>query len=100
MCRFKNKNLVQKQVLNKFQYILCVGSSKEAAEKVCEAKKFQYILCVGSRFGVVLRKVQTSLFQYILCVGSSYWYVGCYGYYGVSIHPMCRFKLETARKQV
>ena len=100
-----------------FQYILCVCSS---LIKDFPGKKFllfQYILCVGSRlillisiarvvcFNTSYVSVQDQLesifgktkieFQYILCVGSRE-SCSCSKLQNliVSIHPMCRFKLN------
>ena len=48
MCRFKHIHIEDAEVVERFQYILCVGSRiVHNAEKVNEIA-FQYILCVGS----------------------------------------------------
>ena len=39
-----------KETIKTFQYILCVGSSKQSFKAVANKKEFQYILCVGSSF--------------------------------------------------
>ena len=38
-----------------FQYILCVGSSKQSSTYEKTLEKFQYILCVGSRLTIYIQ---------------------------------------------
>ena len=84
----------QQNELIVFQYILCVGSSACIQSERRYLALFQYILCVGSRTSLL------AAFKTFSCFNTSY--VSVQGgvlpcrmgdLQGVSIHPMCRFKL-------
>ena len=48
MLRFNGKAFGLQVHQNKFQYILCYGSTREYTILVADFKEFQYILCYGS----------------------------------------------------
>ncbi len=94
MCRFKLKLSQILLKCHKFQYIICVGSSYLLHSNSFFLFRFQYIICVGSsnffRFSASWsRGFNTS---YVSVQGRKYHQAKRNT--RVSIHHMCRFKLQ------
>ena len=56
---------------DRFQYILCYGSSINFNSTSLRISTFQYILCYGSSVPAPTMPSTPGAFQYILCYGSS-----------------------------
>ena len=90
---------VQVAICNGYCCIYCCFNTSYVSVQELEIElfdsvdKFQYILCVGSRYYFSFHYCPFSLFQYILCVGSSKTNSKNTTITRVSIHLMCRFKI-------
>ena len=95
MLRFNKKQNQKRKKFEKFQYILCYGSTLSIHLKkrmqihfntsyvtvqhlLATGFKdnqlaFQYILCYGSTLIPCTNRAKTIIFQYILCYGSTCW---------------------------
>ena len=56
--------------IERFKYIICVGSIDSDFIIKEDKVGFKYIICVGSRYGFENDRIERILFKYIICVGS------------------------------
>ena len=71
MLWFNDLNIILKNLIFIFQYILCYGSTFLENRISGIPLPFQYILCYGSTIFVTSLTRLSILFQYILCYGST-----------------------------
>ena len=96
MLRFNFFALFHVQIGQKFQYILCYGSTYFPSSVDFKILLFQYILCYGST-NLCSQQIQiVPAFQYILCYGSTMVYQFVKITLRISIHLMLRFNLNSS----
>ena len=92
MLRFNTFWVNSFTLLEKFQYILCYGSTGISKSSLISIAWFQYILCYGSTVVKLKNPDVKDIFQYILCYGSTLWCANkSLASLCISIHPMLRF---------
>ncbi len=80
---------------DEFQYILCVGSSKNVAGTIREDLEFQYILCVGSsKYQTPFATADELISIHLMCRFKAKLKLKNAGNNIISIHLMCRFKFS------
>ena len=99
MLRFNGKKIKQHGRRNRFQYILCYGSTLILPHVVIKNGYFNTSYVTVQHFVSVLAGIRQTTFQYILCYGSTSCIIRFRYFSIISIHPMLRFNVKSIKEK-